>query len=85
MPRKGKATNLAEWISSHGVTRIGEAEFGELQTALAPVSAGYLRKLVRATGVELGPLVEGVRISIGEEESVEKLLRSAGEVVAPLS
>ncbi len=36
-------------------------------------------------GLIVRPLGEGVRISIGEEESVEKLLRSSGEVVAPLS
>ena len=36
-------------------------------------------------GLIVRPLGDGVRISIGEEESVEKLLRSSGEVVAPLS
>jgi histidinol-phosphate aminotransferase len=37
-----------------------------------------------AAGLVVRPLGEGVRISVGEEESVEKLLRSAGEVVAVL-
>ena len=36
-------------------------------------------------GLIVRPLGDGVRISIGEEESVEKLLRSAREVVEPLS
>jgi histidinol-phosphate aminotransferase len=36
-------------------------------------------------GLIVRPLGDGVRISIGEEESVEKLLRSSREVVAPLS
>ena len=36
-------------------------------------------------GLIVRSLGEGVRISIGEEESVEKLLRSSREVVAPLS
>ncbi len=36
-------------------------------------------------GLIVRPLVDGIRISIGEEDSVEKLLRSAREVVAPLS
>ncbi|MEO5926323.1 MAG: hypothetical protein ABIR70_21050 [Bryobacteraceae bacterium] len=32
-----------------------------LQTELAPISSGYLRKLLRASGALLHPLVEGVR------------------------
>lgn len=36
-------------------------------------------------GLIVRPLGDGVRVSIGEEESVEKLLRSSREVVAPLS
>lgn len=36
-------------------------------------------------GLVVRALGDGIRISIGEEESVEKLLRSSGEVVAHLS
>lgn len=36
-------------------------------------------------GLVVRALGDGIRISIGEEESVERLLRSTGEVVAPLS
>jgi len=36
-------------------------------------------------GLVVRALGDGIRISIGEEESVDKLLRSSGEVVAPLS
>lgn len=35
-------------------------------------------------GLMVRPLGEGIRISVGEAESVEKLLRSSGEVVAVL-
>ena len=36
-------------------------------------------------GLVVRALGDGVRVSIGEEESVAKLLRSSREVVAPLS
>jgi hypothetical protein len=36
-------------------------EWTALQSALAPISDGYLRKLLRASGVALHPLIEGVR------------------------
>ena len=43
------------------VRPVGDAEFEELRCALAPISEGYLRKLLRESGVALSPLVEGVR------------------------
>jgi hypothetical protein len=42
-----------------------------LLTELAPISAGYLRRLLRSSGVVLHPLVEGVR-----QEDLESLERS---------
>src|SRR5579862_3032702 len=61
MPRKGKSAELARWLEEHCPTRIGEGEFAQLFTALAPVSESYLRKLVRECGVPLDAMVEGVR------------------------
>ena len=40
---------------------IGEAEWQDLRDALAPVSEGYLRRLLRESGAKLAPLVEGIR------------------------
>ena len=61
MPRRGKSAELTSWLEEHRPARIGEAEFAQLRTALAPVSENYLRKLVRECGVPLDPMVEGVR------------------------
>jgi hypothetical protein len=68
---KGKAADLAAWIEREQPSRIAEAEFAALRAALAPVSESYLRKLVRNSGVPLGPLIEGVR-----QENFEALERS---------
>jgi hypothetical protein len=58
--KRGKRSELAEWMERAHPERIGEEEFREIQRALAPVSESYLRKLVRECGVALGPMVEGV-------------------------
>jgi hypothetical protein len=58
-------------MEAHRPARIDEAVFGELARTLAPVSEGYLRRLLRATGVPLAPLVEGVR-----QDSLEALERT---------
>jgi hypothetical protein len=59
--RRGKRTELAAWIEHAKPERIGEAEFGEISRALAPVSDSYLRKLLRESGVPLAPIIDGVR------------------------
>lgn len=58
---KGKAAELAGWIARERPEQIGAAEWQALREALAPVSESYLRRLVRASGCPLAPLVEGVR------------------------
>jgi hypothetical protein len=60
-PKRGKRTELAEWLAKRRPACIGLAEWEELRAALAPVSDAYLRRLVRDSGVALVPLVEGVR------------------------
>jgi hypothetical protein len=76
MPRKGKSAELASWLEEHHPARIGEAEFAQLFTALAPVSESYLRKLIRECGVPLDAMVEGVRQATFDdlEASLLKLL-----------
>jgi hypothetical protein len=61
MRGKGKFAELVRWLEEHHPSQIGEAEFGLLRAALAPVSESYLRKLLRECGVPLAPMVEGVR------------------------
>jgi hypothetical protein len=54
-------------MEEHRPARIGEAEFVQLQKALAPISEGYLRKLLRDSGMPLDILVEGVRQATFDE------------------
>jgi hypothetical protein len=72
-PRKrpGKRADLAAWLERRVPAEIGEAEWKEIQAALAPVSEAYLRRLLRESGVKLAPMVEGVR-----QETMESLERS---------
>ena len=76
MPRKGKSAELTRWLEENRPARIGEAEFAQLRTSLAPVSESYLRKLVRECGVPLDVMVEGVRQATFDdlEASLLKLL-----------
>jgi hypothetical protein len=60
MPRNKRA-ELRAWLEQQKPSAITEHERDELAALLAPVSAGYLRKLLRASRVPLAPLVEGVR------------------------
>ncbi len=59
--KRGKRSELAEWLGRTRADRIGEEEFREIRNTLAPVSEGYLRRLLRESEVELAPMVAGVR------------------------
>jgi hypothetical protein len=61
MPRVTKRSELERWLARRHPERIGENEYAELRSALAPISESYLHKLLRDSGVPLDPLVEGVR------------------------
>jgi hypothetical protein len=50
---------------------VGEKEWVEIRAQLAPISDRYLRDLLRATGIPLAPLVEGIR-----QDSFEQLERT---------
>ena len=56
-----KAARLREALQRRDAAIVDEALWRELRTELAPVSAEYLRRLLRQSGVPLSPLVEGVR------------------------
>jgi len=60
-PSRGKRIELERWLTQRRPAYIGEAELEEIRTLLAPVSTSYLRRLLRTTGVEMTPMVEGVR------------------------
>jgi hypothetical protein len=64
------------WIERVQPALIGEEEWDALRGELSPVSAGYLRKLLRESGLPLAPLIEGVRQDTFEalESSLLKLL-----------
>lgn len=61
-----KRAKLAEWIAERHPAQIGREDFEQLARELT-ISEGYLRKLLRHTGVPLAPLVDGVRQSNLEE------------------
>jgi len=62
IPRpRGKHAYLLRWLERERPARIGETEWAILQADLSPVSASYLRRLLRHSGVPLSPLVEGIR------------------------
>ncbi len=63
----GKRAAVAEYVAARGGEAITEADWKILLERLAPVSEGYLRELLRSSGVPLAPLVEGVRQSSLEE------------------
>ncbi|MBX9601533.1 MAG: hypothetical protein K2X35_11025 [Bryobacteraceae bacterium] len=62
MPRKPtKRSELSALIAVRGITAVGDAEFEAISQALQPVSASHLRRLLRESGLELAPWIEGVR------------------------
>ena len=58
---RGKRAELSQWLERERPARIDEAEWAMLRAELGKISTSYLRRLLRESGVPLGPLVEGVR------------------------
>jgi hypothetical protein len=58
-----KRVRLSLLLEASGWPIVGEDEFQRLVAELAPISAPYLRRLLRESGRPLSPLVEGVRQS----------------------
>ena len=73
---RGKRAELLLWLERERPPRIDEAEWVVLRAELGNISAAYLRRLLRESGVPLGPLVEGVRQNTFEalESSLLSLL-----------
>jgi|YNPMSStandDraft_1061717.scaffolds.fasta_scaffold28473_2 hypothetical protein len=69
--RPSAKTRIAEYLAGRPAGPISAEEFASLAERLAPVSQTYLRRLLRQSGVELEPVVEGVR-----QESLQQLHRS---------
>ena len=66
-----KKQALKQWLQDERPPLITEEHFVTLRRHLAPVSIGYLRRLLRANGAALSPLVEGV-----VQDSLEALERT---------
>jgi len=73
---RGKRAELASWMERVKPARIGEAEWDELRRDLSPISASYLRRLLRDSEVPLAPLIDGVR-----QDSFEALEVSLGKLL----
>ena len=56
-----KKQAVEDWLLQHGQSAVCWNDWLELKERLGPVSDHYLRKLLRASGHSLDPLVEGVR------------------------
>ena len=65
--KSNKRTELEAWLSERRPARVEIEHLDDLRERLAPVSLGYLRRLLRNTGTPLAPLVEGVRQDSPEE------------------
>ena len=73
MAKKGqsKRSLLQNYLAEANPATVTEVEWREIRGRLAPISEGYLRQLLRASGRPLAPLVDGVR-----QESFEQLRSS---------
>ena len=72
-----KKEALRQWLENERPSQVTEAHFEELRERLTPVSEGYLRRLLRASGAALSPLVEGVVQD--SFENLERTLRALAE------
>lgn len=68
---------LLRLISESGATKVTEEEAARLSAALPDVKPRRLRQLLRETGLELAPVVEGVRQNSFAD--LERTLRALGE------
>ncbi len=62
-PRQSVKRALSDYLGSRGGGIIDEQEWDQIQKRFSSSSAGYLRRLLRESGLPLAPLVEGVRQS----------------------
>jgi hypothetical protein len=72
-----KKERLRQWLENQRPPQITEAHFAELRERLSPVTDGYLRRLLRASGAALSPVVEGVVQDSFDD--LERTLRALSE------
>jgi hypothetical protein len=75
---KSKKTRLGEYLREKNLTAINEREWRAIAAELAPVSAGYLRRLLAEAGIPVEQPFGGVRQKTFEE--LEQSLREMEEV-----
>ena len=71
---KGKSSvkrALSEFLGSRSLASVTEDDWKEIQARFASSTPGYLRRLLRDSGLPLAPLVEGVR-----QDSLDELERT---------
>jgi hypothetical protein len=80
---ESKRARLDAYLRDSGITLIDENAWAGIREAIAPVSDSYLRKLVRATGLAMSPVVEGVsQDSFAELERTLVALQQGYEAAA---
>jgi len=62
---------LGEYLAGRGTGPVTETEWEEIRARFDTASSGYLRRLLRDSGLPLAPLVEGVR-----QQDLDNLERS---------
>ena len=78
LPTESRKQKLREYLTAHTVTAIGETEWRDLRRALAPISEGYLRRLLVETGLPFAQPYAGIHQTSFEE--LERTLREMLEV-----
>jgi hypothetical protein len=73
---KSRKQALRQYLAARQVNAIGEPEWQELLRELAPVSEGYLRELLRDTGLPFAQPYAGIR-----QRSLEELERTLREML----
>jgi len=74
--RRGRAEILA-WLERQGARRVDEALAAKLREEFSGVSEATLRRALRESGLELDPLVEGVR-----QDTLDQLERTLTALAA---
>lgn len=70
-PRTSVKRRLTEFLAGRRFRHLGEDEWEEICRAFPGSTPGYLRRLLRGSGLSLAPLVEGVR-----QENLEEFERT---------
>ena len=82
---ESKKSKLARFLAERSLDYVDESAWAEIAMILSPVSASYLRGLLRESGVRLSPSVEGVnQTSFADLERTLIALASAYEISGAL-